>query len=193
MNNNTIGTDGLEDHFNNHATAYEAATRRLKYIAPETMVDLAVPYFNINKPILDIGAGTGLVGSRLTKKGFVVDGIDSSDKMLEMARARGYRNLILADIKEPHIDNGSYQALISVGAYVDYVHLKFIEKASKILDEHGVLAIACRAQGVKQSLLDVLRQEGFTPKVQAYNTGHYVGGFCDQLCPIQYFYTVAIR
>lgn len=69
-----------------------------------------------NWPVLDIGAGTGLVGQEL---GGEVDAIDISAEMLEVAAAKGvYRNLIQADLTKPlEIASETYSGLISAGTF----------------------------------------------------------------------------
>ena len=54
-------------------------------------------------PVLDVGAGTGLLGQALAARGVgPIDGIDISEPMLEMARAKAvYRDLMLADLTQP--------------------------------------------------------------------------------------------
>lgn len=67
-------------------------------------------------PVLDIGAGTGLVAEHL---GGVVDGIDISAEMLEVAGAKGlYRQRIIADLTQAlEIADASYGGLISAGTF----------------------------------------------------------------------------
>ena len=68
-------------------------------------------------PVLDIGAGTGLLGMELTD--LTVDGIDISAEMLDVAGAKGlYRNRITADLTARlDIPDGTYGALISSGTF----------------------------------------------------------------------------
>ena len=69
-------------------------------------------------PVLDLGCGTGAVGSRLSSLGFTaVDGVDISRAMLEMAARKAvYRGLIEADLALPlPVANGSYCAAVSAG------------------------------------------------------------------------------
>lgn len=69
------------------------------------------------EPVLDIGAGTGLLAAELA--GFTIDAIDISSEMLEMAKAKGlYRNCILADLSQklPFAD-ASYSGLVSTGTF----------------------------------------------------------------------------
>lgn len=67
-------------------------------------------------PVLDIGAGTGLVAEHLDG---TVDGIDISAEMLEVAGSKGlYRNRIVADLTGPlPLGAASYGGLVSAGTF----------------------------------------------------------------------------
>lgn len=67
--------------------------------------------------VLDIGAGTGLVAEALP--GLVVDGLDISQEMLDVAGQKGlYRNRICADLTETlAIGDASYGAFTSAGTF----------------------------------------------------------------------------
>ena len=67
--------------------------------------------------VLDIGAGTGLVAEELP--GLVVDGLDISQEMLDVAGQKGlYRNRICADLTKPlAIGDASYGAFTSAGTF----------------------------------------------------------------------------
>ena len=68
-------------------------------------------------PVLDIGAGTGLVGAALGE--LDVDGIDISQEMLDVAGAKGlYRNRICADLTGPlDIPDQAYSGFTSAGTF----------------------------------------------------------------------------
>lgn len=70
-----------------------------------------------DRPVLDVGAGTGLVAEHLGK--LPVDGIDISSEMLARAAAKGlYRSRILADLTKPlDLPDAAYGALISAGTF----------------------------------------------------------------------------
>jgi SAM-dependent methyltransferase len=74
-----------------------------------------------DRPVLDVGAGTGLVAAHLGDLPVdgPVDGIDISPEMLARAAAKGlYRNRIVADLTGPlAIADASYGALISAGTF----------------------------------------------------------------------------
>lgn len=70
-------------------------------------------------PVLDVGAGTGLLAQRLRDQGFgdEIDGIDLSPEMLEQARAKGiYRALHAGDITRPLSLRG-YRGIVSSGTF----------------------------------------------------------------------------
>ncbi len=69
-------------------------------------------------PVLDAGCGTGVLGERLPR-GAVIDGVDLSAEMLDVAQSKGrYRRLIEADLKAPlPLETGIYSGLISAGTF----------------------------------------------------------------------------
>ena len=69
------------------------------------------------EPILDIGAGTGLLAAELA--GMAVDAIDISREMLDVAGAKGlYRRCILADLTETlPIWDETYSGFVSTGTF----------------------------------------------------------------------------
>lgn len=71
-------------------------------------------------PVLDVGAGTGLVGGLLRGMNTQpVDGIDLSEEMLAVARMKGeYRNLVACDVTQP-LDgvDAPYAGIVSSGTF----------------------------------------------------------------------------
>ena len=71
-------------------------------------------------PVLDVGAGTGLLAGHLRDMGFAgeIDAADLSPEMLQAARAKGlYRNLYQADITRPLSLGGPYAGIVSSGTF----------------------------------------------------------------------------
>ena len=70
-------------------------------------------------PILDVGAGTGLLAEEFRGQGLVIDAVDISAEMLAVAGAKGlYRNLITADLTQAlPLEDGVYAAMISSGTF----------------------------------------------------------------------------
>ena len=75
---------------------------------------------NTDTPILDVGAGTGLVGEFLYRTGNKkIIGIDISSEMLEQAKLKGcYSSLMEADVtKKIPLKNNSIGAVVSAGTF----------------------------------------------------------------------------
>lgn len=69
------------------------------------------------EPVLDIGAGTGLVGEHM--RGLSVDAIDISREMLDVAAAKGlYRRCLCADLTgRLDIADAAYAGFVSAGTF----------------------------------------------------------------------------
>lgn len=71
-------------------------------------------------PVLDVGAGTGLLAEALRSMGFqgVVDGVDFSPEMLARAGEKGlYRALVEADVTRPLALPRHYRGIVSSGTF----------------------------------------------------------------------------
>ena len=71
-------------------------------------------------PVLDVGAGTGLLAQALRGMGFQgdIDGIDISADMLARAAEKGvYRSLTVADVLRPLNLAGRYAGIVSSGTF----------------------------------------------------------------------------
>lgn len=91
----------------------------MAYRSPETVVE-AFAALGGAGPVLDVGAGTGLVAEALARRGVApVDGIDISADMLAVAAAKGvYRATIRADLTAVlPIGNSVYSGVISAGTF----------------------------------------------------------------------------
>ena len=70
--------------------------------------------------ILDVGAGTGLVGQRLNFHGYSnIDGLDISLEMLEVAKSKGcYEHMTVGDLySRLQIQDNIYSYIISAGTF----------------------------------------------------------------------------
>ncbi len=91
----------------------------MDYILPDRVAQILLDVGG-KGPILDVGAGTGLVGHALAKLGVKpIDAMDLSSAMLDMAKKKGiYRNFFAADITQPIEAVGkNYQGIISCGTF----------------------------------------------------------------------------
>jgi len=116
------GSGDSRDIYDDWATTYERNLQQdYGYIAPRIASEaLAKHCPDRDTRILDLGCGTGLVGSELVARGFrYLDGLDISQKMLDEAHAKEiYGDLMAGDMTRP-IDLGGRQfgAAIGVGCF----------------------------------------------------------------------------
>lgn len=70
-------------------------------------------------PVLDVGAGTGLVAEQLMAVNITsIDGLDLSDDMLSVAHMKAiYRDLYAGDVNEPLSVGDGYQGVVSAGTF----------------------------------------------------------------------------
>lgn len=96
-----------------------------------------------DRPVLDVGCGTGLVGTRLSDAGFrLIDGLDLSTAMMaEARRTAKYRHFIEADLHETlPIESASYGAVICVGTFTSgHVDASCLDELLRILRPAGML------------------------------------------------------
>lgn len=71
-------------------------------------------------PVLDVGAGTGLLAAALRDRGLTagIDGIDLSPDMLALARKKGlYTRLVAADVTQPLSLPQAYGGIVTSGTF----------------------------------------------------------------------------
>lgn len=119
---NAASLDEIEQAYSEWAKDYDSDLVDLAgYVAPAICADALLEYLpDKSVSVLDAGCGTGLVGERLAEGGVaLIDGLDYSADMLNMAAAKGcYAQLLRADLNS-HLDIPSdhYHASICVGTF----------------------------------------------------------------------------
>jgi predicted TPR repeat methyltransferase len=101
------------------ATYDEDFVRATGYRLPEA-VAAAYTAAGGQGPVLDVGAGTGVVGQLLAARGVApVDGTDISAEMLEQARGKGvYRRLFEGDATAGlAVPDATYAGIVSAGTF----------------------------------------------------------------------------
>jgi SAM-dependent methyltransferase len=109
-------------------------------------------------PILDVGAGTGLVGEGLAAVGIgPIDALDLSEDMLRVARGKGvYRNLIAADVTEP-LGLAGYRGIVSAGTFtLGHVGPEGILPLLEIAEKGCLFVISVNAQHYQSAGFEAL-------------------------------------
>lgn len=105
--------------YDDWATAYDGDLQAFGYSYPPAIAGLVARYVRErDAPILDAGAGTGIVGEVLAILGYTrLTGIDLSEGMLAVARAKGVyaelRNQVLGERLD--FADDSFAAVVSAG------------------------------------------------------------------------------
>ena len=139
-------SDDIKRLYRDWADTYdEHLESGLGYRAPELLSSmLSRVVSNFESKILDVGCGTGLVGSSLSTLGYTnLDGLDFSLDMLEVAREkRIYKNLIQADLnKKLKVKDAIYDAIICCGTFTrGHVGPDVLIELIRILKKRGPLA-----------------------------------------------------
>ncbi|MEO9781348.1 MAG: class I SAM-dependent methyltransferase [Sedimentitalea sp.] len=136
-------------HYDAWAGAYDKDMSQAGYRHPSVAVALLARHLQTGAaPILDAGAGTGLVGAWLGILGYpTVDGVDISKGMLEVAAAKGgYRNLhCLALGNDLPFNDGAYQGVISTGVFTTgHVGTEALPELARITASGGTLVITVK-------------------------------------------------
>lgn len=111
--------EGVKDLYREWAESYAIGFSMSQGYQIPREVALAFVAAGGSGPVLDVGAGTGLVGEQLRALGVVsIDGVDLCAEMLNVASIKGhYRTLIEADVTKPLPSDPSYRGIVSAGTF----------------------------------------------------------------------------
>jgi SAM-dependent methyltransferase len=114
------GPEACLAHYRDWAASYDSGFAvGMQYLLP-AHVAAAFLATGAPGPILDVGAGTGLLAERLREMGFEgeIDAVDFSPEMLEQAaEKRLYAGLFRADITQPLDVPRRYAGIVSSGTF----------------------------------------------------------------------------
>jgi SAM-dependent methyltransferase len=117
---NLTGPEACLAHYRDWAASYDTGfAEEMQYLLP-AHVAAAFMGTGAGGPVLDVGAGTGLLAERLRDMGFKgqIDAVDFSAEMLERAgEKRLYTGLFRADITRPLDLPRRYAGIVSSGTF----------------------------------------------------------------------------
>ena len=122
-----------------------------KYLSPKKISNLFNKHArNTDTPILDVGAGTGLVGEFLYNTGNKkIIGIDISSEMLKQAKTKGcYSSLMEADVtKKISLKNNSIGAVVSAGTFTHgHVGPDALDELLRIVKPGGLFVLSINSK-----------------------------------------------
>lgn len=156
------GRTEIAETYDAWAKSYDAVMAQLGYRHPAICLALLTRHLpKESGPVLDAGAGTGLVGEWLRIVGYPsVEALDISPGMLEVARSKGvYTLLHEAALGGPlPFEDGHFAAAISAGVFTTgHVGAEGLDELIRIVRSRGVLVLT-----VKDELWD----DGFEARVR---------------------------
>lgn len=144
------GTEAVAELYDKWAASYDAEMAEAGYQHPQACVALFARHvMRGSAPVLDAGAGTGLIGQWLQSLGYPeVEALDISKGMLDIARRKGlyadYHQLALGGAL-PFAD-GAYAGVISAGVFTSgHVGVEGLNELIRICAVGGavVLTVKC--------------------------------------------------
>ena len=138
------------------------------YRSPVLISNYYDKYSNENDvPVLDVGAGTGLIAEVMNKKNTIdIDAIDISPEMLESAKSKNcYNKLLEADLtKNLDIDNNYYGAIVSAGTFTHgHIGPNALDELLRVTKPSGLFVITIHSkvyvnQNFEQKFQDINEQ-----------------------------------
>lgn len=147
-------------HYDNWAPKYDADALKTNYNAPKAMAEICAKYIPADSHIIDICAGTGLVGEVLHRVGYKrIDAHDGSAQMLEESKKKGCYNKFICEIFEPNltcsINTGRYDGAVICGAFSPgHLNTEHLLDLIRIVKPGGKIIIGFREEWVQGPLED---------------------------------------
>ncbi len=167
------GGDEIARLYDDWAEGYEVEMAALGYRHPSVCLALLARHLPAGAgPVLDAGAGTGLIGEWLGILGYApVDAIDISPGMLAVARRKGvYRELVEADFtKVTPLPEAAYAGVVCAGVFTSgHVGVEGVAPLLRLARPGGVLAITVKQGSWEQGFaarIDALAAEGALERI----------------------------
>ena len=147
---------------------YDDFAKKNDYRSPVLISNYYDKYSNKNDvPVLDVGAGTGLIAEVMNKKNTIdIDAIDISPEMLESAKSKNcYNKLLEADLtKNLDIDNNYYGAIVSAGTFTHgHIGPNALDELLRVTKPSGLFVITIHSkvyvnQNFEQKFQDINEQ-----------------------------------
>ena len=106
--------------------------------------------------VIDFGCGTGLSGAPFIEKGYTVDGVDFSPKMIEGAKEKGYRSVYARNLASgPLRLRQHYDIAISCGVAGDWIPAEILlRKMIGTLRQMSVIGFTSEASTTDMGVLE---------------------------------------
>ncbi|WP_120500379.1 class I SAM-dependent methyltransferase [Roseovarius sp. EL26] len=155
----------LTQIYDEWADSYDADAKTRHSAQPRAVATVFCS-LNLNKAtrILDIGAGTGLIGEGLKKHGYLdISALDPSVKMLEMARCKGiYKSYYPIYLGEKlSFSDESFDAIVASGIFTPgHVGAAVFPELNRILTTSGTMVFSMNTKLLKDPEFETILHQG---------------------------------
>lgn len=151
------GPAEIAQHYDRWAATYDADMSAVGYRHPTIALSLLTRYLPRGaSPILDAGAGTGLIGAWLKLVGYPrVEGLDISEGMLAVAARRGvYDKLHNAALGGSlPFETGAFAGIVSVGVFTSgHVGAEGLDEIIRICRPGGIIVLTVKTTLLNESM-----------------------------------------
>jgi len=161
------------DFYRGWAEDYDSDfARSMDYILPYQVATQFIK-FNGKGPVLDVGAGTGLLGIEISKRNKIeMHATDISEEMLLVAEKKGiYSKSIVGDLTKglPILDN-TYNGIVSSGTFTHgHVGPEALFEITRILSKGGLAVLSVNSEHWHSlgfdNVLEMLKETGLVANV----------------------------
>ena len=127
----------------------EGFVKDMDYRLPMLVALVCAEHPQLASPVLDVGAGTGLLTQNIPMRGTLeIDGLDISSEMLEVAQSKGlYRHAIVADLTQSlEIADNTYGSVVSSGTFTHgHVGPDAMDEILRIAKQGALFVLAINA------------------------------------------------
>ena len=167
--------DQLANAYDGWAESYDADMGEVGYRHPAIALGLLTRYLPAGaNPILDAGAGTGLVGELPGTMGYpVVDALDASTGMLAIAQSKGvYRELHQAFLGDPlPFGDDQFEAAVSTGVFTaGHVGAEGLPELFRIVRPGGLLVLSVKVTVWESGVAAFLEQSASDGQITIVET-----------------------
>lgn len=131
-----------EYNYSDSAENYDAQVKEYDSYTHDVLFGMSYEFVNSGERILDLGIGTGLASIKFAKIGLEVYGLDNSEEMLNVCRAKSFaKELLNHDLKSGPLpfDKNSFDHAVSCGVFHFFADLKNIfSEAARLIKPGGI-------------------------------------------------------
>jgi len=149
--NISIYPNNVAEVYNKIASQYDRILESIDYSGYQYVSKKLLKCFTgidlHSKVILDVGAGSGILGESLSEKGFTqIHALDMSQNLLDKAKTKEvYSDLFCASITTeptPNIQNDTYDAVVSSGSFFpNHIKVEALKELARITKCGGFIII----------------------------------------------------